>query len=128
MLADRAALPQRLTRGLDGLADLVAPLPEHLLADRRLMAAVRTPLLADLLVLLYYQHRKEPPMDVPLALFGGDEDRGPCIEDLFAWNHLVTGAAEARLFTSGHMYLPEQAEDLVGQLSSETTSVVGLAV
>ncbi|MBM4791673.1 thioesterase [Streptomyces sioyaensis] len=119
-----ADLPPRLTAGLAGLRELVGPIPEQLLADARLMAAACTPLLADLLLLLHYRHHPEPPLRVPLALYGGELDPVTGLRQLRAWNDLVTTPASAQLFPGGHGYLQTSAKALVDHLTGVLGTVI----
>ncbi|MFI2185193.1 thioesterase II family protein [Streptomyces sioyaensis] len=123
-----ADLPPRLTAGLAGLRELVGPIPEQLLADARLMAAACTPLLADLLLLLHYRHHPEPPLPVPLALYGGEHDPVTGLRQLRAWNDLVTTPACAQLFPGGHSYLQTATKELVGHLAGVLGTVINRSV
>ncbi|MFD9209383.1 thioesterase II family protein [Streptomyces sioyaensis] len=123
-----ADLPPRLTAGLAGLRELVGPIPEQLLADARLMAAACTPLLADLLLLLHYRHHPEPPLRVPLALYGGELDPVTGLRQLRAWNDLVTAPASAQLFPGGHGYLQTSAKALVDHLTGVLGTVINRPV
>ncbi|MFI9075558.1 thioesterase II family protein [Streptomyces sioyaensis] len=123
-----ADLPPRLTAGLAGLRELVGPIPEQLLADARLMAAACTPLLADLLLLLHYRHHPEPPLPVPLALYGGEHDPVTGLRPLQAWNDLVTTPASAQLFPGGHSYLHTATKELVGHLTDVLGTVINRPV
>ncbi|MGW0393481.1 thioesterase II family protein [Streptomyces sp. NPDC003042] len=110
------ALPSRLLTGLDGLAELVGPLPERVRGNHRLLSAACTPLFADLLLLLQYRHHDEPALDVPLALYGGQDDPVTDPSSVAAWNDLVTRPATPHYFPGGHMYPPAQAPALVARL------------
>lgn len=119
-----AGLPPRLTAGLEGLRELVGPIPEQLLADARLMAAACTPLLADCLLLLHYRHRTGPPLDVPLALYGGEQDPVTPVQELRAWNDLVSAPADPQLFPGGHTYLQTGTKALVDHLTGALDTVL----
>lgn len=120
---DRAyatALLPLLTHGTEGLARLIGgPVPRWVLDDAPLTAALGTPLLADCLLLLHHRHRAEPPLDVPLGLYGGTQDPTTDAERLSTWNSLFTSPAEPRLFRGGHMYTNEQTESLVRQVVAD---------
>ncbi|MET9319451.1 thioesterase domain-containing protein [Streptomyces sp. NPDC003038] len=118
------ALPCRLIAGLDGLTDLVGPVPEQLLENHQLLAAACTPVLADLLLLLQHHHRDEPPLDVPLALYGGQDDPVTDPDALTAWNDLVTRPATPHYFPGGHMYPTAQAPALVGRLLDDLSAAI----
>lgn len=123
-----AGLPPRLTAGLEGIRELVGPIPEQLLADARLMAAACTPLLADCLLLLHYRHRPEPPLDLPLALYGGEQDPVTPVQELQAWNDLVTTPACPRLFPGGHTYPQTGTKALVDHLTGALGTVINRPV
>ncbi|MBG0857651.1 thioesterase [Streptomyces spinoverrucosus] len=118
-----------LTAGTDGLAMLIGgPVPQWMLDDAPLMAAVGTPLLADCLLLLHHRHRAEPPLEVPLALYGGTQDPTTSAAQLSTWNSLFAAPAEPRLFDGAHMYPNEQTEALVKQVIADLAVVADLTV
>ncbi|KMS73097.1 thioesterase [Streptomyces viridochromogenes] len=118
-----------LTGGLEGLGQLVGgAIPQRLLREPVLMAAACTPLLADCLLLLHHRHRDEPPLEVPLALYGGTQDPTTSVRQLLGWNELFSTPAQPRLFEGGHMYMHGQAEALVTQVVADLGSVVRKAV
>ncbi|MEV7995494.1 thioesterase domain-containing protein [Streptomyces sp. NPDC086077] len=109
-----------LTNGTEGLATLIGgPVPRWMLGDAPLMAALGTPLLADCLLLLHHRHRAEPPLDVPLGLYGGTQDPTTDAEQLRTWNSLFAAPAEPRLFRGAHMYTNEQTEALAKQVVAD---------
>ncbi|GAA2987913.1 MULTISPECIES: thioesterase II family protein [Streptomyces] len=110
-------LVPRLAAGLDGLRELLGPLPRRVIEDPRLMASVCTPLLADCLLLLHHRHREEPPLDVPFALYGGDRDPVVDPEELTAWNDLVTVPGPLRLMPGDHGYPRLSARALITDLT-----------
>jgi medium-chain acyl-[acyl-carrier-protein] hydrolase len=60
---------------------------------------------ADLEVNELYEYREEPPLDVPLVLFGGSEDTDVGLEDLDAWGVQTTAACERKLLPGDHFFL-----------------------
>lgn len=118
------ALGLRLTTGGGGLTDLVGPIPETVLHDPRQLAAAYIPLLADVLLALQYRHRDEPPLDVELALYGGESDPIIPRDELAAWNDLVATPTVVRTFPGGHMYPVDQAAALVDQLGKDLRAAV----
>ncbi|MFJ4468096.1 thioesterase II family protein [Streptomyces sp. NPDC089424] len=108
-----------LTNGTEGLASLMDGPARWVLGDATLMAALGTPLLADCLLLLHHRHRPEPPLDVPLGLYGGTQDPTTDAEQLSTWNSLFTEPAEPRMFRGSHMYTNEQTEALAQQVVAD---------
>lgn len=124
----RGLLPL-LMGGLEGVAQLVGgPIPQRLLKDPVLTAVACTPLLADCLLLLHHRHRDEPPLEVPLALYGGTQDPTTSLRQLLEWNELFSTAARPRLFDGDHMYMHGQTEALVRQVAADLGAVVHEAV
>lgn len=113
------ALGLRLAAGGGGLADLIGPIPETVLRDPRQLAAAYVPLLADVLLLLHYRHHHEAPLEVDLALYGGESDPVHSSDQLTAWNDLVTTPTVPRIFPGGHMYPINQAAALIDQLGKD---------
>ncbi|MGW1541953.1 thioesterase II family protein [Streptomyces sp. NPDC002309] len=109
-----------LTNGAEGLAAVIGgPAPRWTAGDALLTAALGTPLLADCLLLLHHRHRAEPPLDVPLALYGGRQDPTTDAERLGTWNSLFAAPAEPLLFPGGHMYTNERTEALVKRVVAD---------
>ncbi|MEV8020398.1 thioesterase domain-containing protein [Streptomyces sp. NPDC086554] len=118
-----AALPARLAAGLQGLRDLIGPIPEELL-DTPAAAAVCTTVLADLLLLLHYRHQAAPPLDIPLALYGGEHDPVTTTAELEAWNALVTAPVRPRLFPGAHTYPAQHSPALLHQLTTDISNLL----
>lgn len=112
-------ITQRLIDGGDGrlnLVDLIGHLPGPVLKDASLLSRVCIPLLADLLLGFHHRYLDEAPLDVPFALYGGDNDPLTTVEQLHAWNDLTTQPAPSRLFPGGHLYPAHQTAALTEQL------------
>ncbi|MGW4025402.1 thioesterase II family protein [Streptomyces sp. NPDC005009] len=108
-----------VTSGLDQFTDLVGPLPAELLENPVTVARLCTPHLADLVLALQYRHHDEPPLQVPLALYGGESDPlvpPGCLE---SWNDLFTTPTTPHMFAGRHTYPLHQAPALVQQLTKD---------
>lgn len=112
----RAIVPSRMTLGARSLPDLVGPLPEEFFNNPEIMAAFGAPLLADMLLALQYRHREEPPVECPVALYGGHDDPLATPDDVATWNDLATTPATPKFFPGNHSYPLEQAQALTTQL------------
>ncbi|MFI1184283.1 thioesterase II family protein [Streptomyces sp. NPDC020799] len=107
-----------LLGGVDGLTTLLGPIPHELLADPSRLAAY-TPVLADVLLALQHHHHDEAPLDTTLALYRGDADPIAPLDQLAAWNDLVTVPANPHLFPGGHQYPLEQTPALLQRLTKD---------
>ncbi|MEU1621687.1 alpha/beta fold hydrolase [Streptomyces sp. NPDC005722] len=105
----------RTSRGLHLLPDdellaevsrLHGGIPREVLDEPEMRALVAVPLRADYTVVETYRWRDRPPLDVPVTVFGGRDDRvGE--EQLAAWQELTTAPVDVRTFPGGHFYLRE---------------------
>ncbi|QIP83374.1 thioesterase [Streptomyces sp. Tu 2975] len=98
-----------------GLAHILGALPDDLPRDRRILKAA-IPFVADLLMALQYRHLHEPPLDLPLAVYGGRDDPLVRTDDLDAWSDLVLQPVTVRLFPGTHTYPTHQAGALAERL------------
>lgn len=105
-------LPER-RRNLHALPDgqLVEALkklggtPPEVFAQPELLDLLLPIIRADLEVNELYEYGDEPPLDVPLVLFGGSEDADVGLEDLDAWGVQTTSACERHLLPGDHFFL-----------------------
>lgn len=127
-------MPERLVisgRGAPHLADLKKPLhalpeteflhelrqlngtPREVLDNRELMELCLPILRADFAVCETYQYRPEVPLDCPLTVLGGVEDRDIDRERLTGWRDHTTQEFQLRMFPGDHFFLHSaQAEYL----------------
>jgi surfactin synthase thioesterase subunit len=86
--------------------------PEEVLADPSLLAAVLPALRADYEALESYVYSPEPGLACPLTVLNGDYDRiSPA--DLAAWQDISTEPIVQRTFPGGHFYLRERPDQVV---------------
>lgn len=62
----------------------------------------------DFAVLETYRHVPEPPLDCPIATFGGVEDGRALPEELEAWRQHTAAGFSRQLFPGGHFYLGDK--------------------
>ncbi|GAA0592670.1 thioesterase II family protein [Streptomyces crystallinus] len=118
-----------LAGGLGKISELLGrPIPPRVLDDARLMGALATPLLADFLLLAHHRYTPQPPLEVPLALYGGQGDTAVSTGQLAAWNELFTTPAPVRLFPGGHMYATADPGELVEQVAADLHRAVSAPV
>jgi surfactin synthase thioesterase subunit len=107
--APEADIKQRL-RDLNGT-------PEELLADEELMAMMMPVLRADFAVLETYEYSEEPPLEVPITVFGGLSDRVVSPAALAGWRGQSALASRLRLFPGGHFFIHSAAADILGAIA-----------
>lgn len=96
-------------------------------ADPEEAARTYVPLLADLLLMLHYRYCEEPPLDIPLALYGGREDLLAPPGQLAAWNDLFTAPADPCVFPGAHTYPATHSDQLLARLSGDLNTALAQA-
>lgn len=104
------AARRRPLHGLDDEAFLGAVgdyggLPDALLADPGMRAAILRPLRADFEMCDAYSYREAAPLRVPIVAFGGKEDRMVTRTDLEAWRAQTSARYTLTLLPGDHFYL-----------------------
>jgi surfactin synthase thioesterase subunit len=100
---------------LEKLGGFYGGVPAELLADPDLAALVLPAYRADLAALEHYLHRERPPLQVPLAVLGGDRDVFTP-EQLAGWQRYAAAEYRLTLLPGGHFYFREQPEALLREL------------
>ncbi len=78
---------------------------------------------ADLLVIETYTYRPEPPLDLPISVFGGEQDPVARLDELRAWDVHSSVSCTVRTFPGGHFYLHQIRERFVAALVSDLLAV-----
>jgi medium-chain acyl-[acyl-carrier-protein] hydrolase len=99
-------------------------IPDEVLQHRELMALMVPILRADMAVNELYEHREEPPLDVPITAYGGLDDPRAEREQLEAWAQHTTGAFRARFFTGDHFYLLSNRHLVLDALTRDLQEVL----
>lgn len=86
--------------------------PEEVLRDPSLRAAVLPALRADHEALESYVYRSEPKLTCPITVFNGRADLITA-EDLTAWQDISTAPIAVRTFPGGHFYLRDRPDQVV---------------
>lgn len=60
---------------------------------------------ADITALENFSIPERKPLDIPIAVFGGESDRQTLVEDLEPWELETTAGCDVRVFPGGHFYL-----------------------
>jgi medium-chain acyl-[acyl-carrier-protein] hydrolase len=87
--------------------------PEEILKNRELMRLVAPALRADFEVAETYVFRPEPPLDVPISVFGGIGDRVTDKEKLEGWESQTSAGFKIRMFPGSHFFLQESRNALL---------------
>lgn len=104
--------------------EFVAMLRKHFdvtdeLLDDPVLAEMALPVLrADLAIVEAYAYSDEPPLDLPMAAFGGIGDPETNEEQIRAWQAQSTRPVRVRMFPGGHFFVNSQREAVVEELAA----------
>ena len=90
--------------------------PDEVFAHPELMALIEPALRADFQLCETYAWREEPPLDIPLSVFGGSDDPNVERSELEAWRDVTRGPVTVEMLPGDHHYL-HQAQRLVSAVA-----------
>lgn len=102
---------------LDELRDLEGT-PQEVLENAELMQLLLPTLRADFTVIETYAYTAEPPLDCPIAAFGGLQDREVSYDELKAWQEQTNAAFSLHMLPGNHFFL-HSAQSLLLKLLSQ---------
>jgi surfactin synthase thioesterase subunit len=91
--------------------------PRELLDNDELMALMLPVVRADFSVLETYEYREEPPLAVPITVFGGASDRVVPPSALSGWRRQSMKGSRLHLFPGDHFFLNSIPTDVVGAIA-----------
>ncbi|WP_069811175.1 thioesterase II family protein [Streptomyces sp. TP-A0874] len=89
-------------------------MPQDVLDEPDLLSLVLPTLRADFQVVEGYSYREEPPLDLPMSVFGGVSDPFTERQGLEGWQQETTGPVTVRHYPGRHFYLTEHADAVAG--------------
>ncbi|MCO7516293.1 alpha/beta fold hydrolase [Pseudomonas guariconensis] len=90
--------------------------PEEVLANQELMSLTLPILRADFLLCGRYAYRQRSPLQCPVHVLGGEDDRAS-EEQLLAWRRETVGDFSLALFPGGHFFIHEHEDRVLGRLA-----------
>lgn len=106
------------------IADRFGAIPEPVLNDPEMLKIILPLLRADLELAQNYVYAAEPPLESPIAAFGGMSDRTTLPFWLEAWRDQTSADFTVKMFPGGHFFLDTARGDLlksVDQLCQRAT-------
>jgi surfactin synthase thioesterase subunit len=92
--------------------------PQELLGDPELMALYLPVLRADFALVETRIHHTEPPLDLPLTVFGGTHDDKVGPQCLAAWQSHTTAKFSVEMLAGDHFYLQRDPAGVLAALSA----------
>jgi medium-chain acyl-[acyl-carrier-protein] hydrolase len=102
--------------------------PAEVLEHPELMELMLPLLRADFSVVETYDYREEPPLDVPITVFGGLQDHKVGRDVLVPWREQTTANVTVRMLPGDHFFLNTVRPTLLGLLSKELERLAAAAV
>lgn len=96
--------------------------PQEVLDDPELMDLMLPTLRADFAVLESYDYQDEPPLPVPLTVFGGTADTlvGPA--RLHGWRRQSSAGSRLRMLPGGHFFVHTSAQTIMTEIAGTLTT------
>ena len=116
----RHALPQRAFEAV--LAQL-GGMPPEILRDAEVMAVLVPLLRADLSLAETYAYEPGGALDIPMTVFGGDNDPEANRAELEAWRMHSRDFRGVRLFPGNHFYLRDNPAEVVRAVGAELIAI-----
>ncbi|WP_416904850.1 beta-ketoacyl synthase N-terminal-like domain-containing protein [Micromonospora echinospora] len=95
--------------------------PEEMLGDPETIALYLPVLRADFALVETRIHQTEPPLDVPLTVFGGERDDKVTGEQLAAWRDQTTAGFALEMLPGDHFFVQRERAGLLAALSGRLT-------
>jgi medium-chain acyl-[acyl-carrier-protein] hydrolase len=96
--------------------------PEAVLRNPELLNFLLPMLRGDFAMLETYVSRDEPPLSVPIAVYGGIDDPDVPPERLTGWSRQTSGGFTMQFFPGGHFFYKTALEPLLAQVGRELES------
>lgn len=110
----------------EAFKDAVAALdgtPRDVMDHDELMELLLPLLRADFKLVETYRHRSEAPLDVPIFVYAGRDDRDTPQEALEGWAHCTNRPVSITVFDGGHFYVRDHAKALMDQIRQDLMSL-----
>lgn len=115
-LADDAFIAA-ITRQYNGI-------PQIIQQDQELLQLFLPLLRADMSVIETYAWRDEAPLDCPLSVFSGIDDRSVTIEQLVAWRGLTNADFRLELLPGDHFFPQMRRDQLLRSIARDLTGLL----
>jgi medium-chain acyl-[acyl-carrier-protein] hydrolase len=108
-------------------ADLIAGLvryngtPAAVLADAELMELVLPSVRADFAIHETYAYASEPPLNLPITAFGGEDDDTVALSHLDGWRAQTSHGFRRQMFPGDHFYLNDAQAALARAIADDLT-------
>jgi len=106
-----------IARDRDGVPRAVFDHDEYV---RLLLPTLR----ADFQLCETYRYVDEAPLDCPISVFGGLDDRNTPAHDIVAWRQHTTASCAIRFFPGGHLFINDSAAVVAAGIAADVEAVM----
>lgn len=100
-------------------------LQDEVIADEELLEILLPTLRADLTLCDLYRYAAATPLNCPLQLFAGSDDREVPPEDMAPWREHSTQDASLHIFPGGHFFLRSESDALLQAIARAAEQLGG---
>jgi medium-chain acyl-[acyl-carrier-protein] hydrolase len=93
--------------------------PENVLVNVELRELIFPALRADFQAIETYRYQPGLPLDCPITVFGGLQDRGVSITTLESWRQYTIDKFRLQLFSGNHFFLHEAQSQLIQEIHQQ---------
>ena len=98
--------------------------PQEVIEHEEMMELLMPTLRADFQAIENYQYQPEPPLDIPITVFGGKSDPRASQADLEAWQEHTSADFSLYMFDGGHFFIEEHREIILDHLVRQISNQV----
>ena len=92
--------------------------PQAILDNKEMMELIMPTLKADFEVIETHTYQPETPLNIPLTVFGGENDPEVAPEELAAWEEQTSANFSLKMFEGGHFFIEEQRSQLLNSVNN----------
>lgn len=97
--------------------------PDAVIANAELMELLLPLLRTDFKLVETYRFQSEEPLDLPIYVYGGRDDRDTPPEALEGWKNCTNGSTSTTMFDGGHFYLCDHAAAFLDQVRRDVQAL-----
>jgi len=99
-------------------------IPKEALADKDVLRVILPALRADAALYRNYVYASEPPLELPIWVYGGADDPNVRPEHLEGWRGQTTRSFHLRQFPGGHFFMQAGLARFLGTLREDLSVIL----
>lgn len=99
-------------------------IPDYIREDKEMMQLFLPSLRSDFILIENYCYEEDRPIDLPISVFGGLDDRAITKEDLDLWRTQTTNSFSLEMFPGDHFFINNARSNFLSILSQKLEKLV----